>query len=256
MPEKVAIVTGAGSGIGQATAVRYVSEGVGVLASDRNAEGLAETLSKCGNRTDLFSSITQDVRDKDAPASAVQAARKAYGRVDILVNNAGVGNAKSAHETSDDEWQRYVDINLTALFRFSREALTAFPQGGGAIVNIASVFGIFGPTNSAPYAATKAGVIGITRQMAADYGPKGIRVNAVAPGLIETPLSRDRIATNEKFRLLTIDATPFPRIGRPEDIADAVYFLSSDRAAFINGQVLAVDGGWSSTNYSRRAMEM
>ncbi len=256
MSQKVALVTGAGSGIGQATAMRFVSEGVAVVASDRNAEGLAETAAKCGNRTDLLATITQDVTAKDAPANAIAAAMKAFGRLDILVNNAGIGAAKAAHDTSDEDWQRYVDINMTAVFRYSREALKAFPKEGGAIVNIASVFGIFGPVKSAPYSATKAAVIGITRQMAADYGPRGIRVNAVAPGLIATPLTRTRFEKDPQFMALSEDVTPFPRLGRPEDIADAVFFLSSERAGFINGHVLAVDGGWSSTNYSRRAMEL
>ncbi|MFM9938216.1 MAG: SDR family NAD(P)-dependent oxidoreductase [Hyphomicrobiaceae bacterium] len=256
MTTKVAIVTGAGSGIGRATTQRFVSENVAVVASDRNSEGLAETLALCGNRTDLVTALTQDVTAKSAPEDAVKAALQTFGRLDILVNNAGIGAAKAAHDTSDEDWQRYVDINMTAVFRYSREVLKAFPSEGGAIVNIASVFGIFGPVKSAPYSATKAAVIGITRQMAADYGPKGIRVNAVAPGLIATPLTKARFEKDRQFMALSEDVTPFPRLGRPEDIADAIFFLASDRAGFINGHILAVDGGWSSTNYSRRAMDI
>jgi NAD(P)-dependent dehydrogenase (short-subunit alcohol dehydrogenase family) len=255
MADKVAIVTGAGSGIGRATALRFLGEGVAVVATDRNGDGLAETARLAGNRTDLLATLAQDVTEKAAPAEAVALAGKAFGRLDVLVNNAGIGAAKSAHLTDDEEWQRYVDINLTALFRFSRAALAAFPAGSGAIVNIASVYGLFGPVNSAPYAATKAGVVGLTRQMAADYGPKGVRVNAVAPGVIVTPLTEGRLASDRRFSGTTIDLTPFPRMGRPEDIADAVFFLASERASFVNGHVLTVDGGWSVTNYSRTALE-
>ena len=186
------------------------------------------------------------------PAGRVDRAVEAFGGLDCLVNNAGIGRAKAAHDTSDSEWDLYVSINLTSLFRFSREALRVLQPGRGAIVNIASVFGLFGHPNTAPYAATKAAVVGLTHQMAADYGPRGIRVNAVAPGVIETALTKERIASDARFQALNIDPIPFPRLGSPEDVANAVHFLCSDDAAYVSGHVLVVDGGWSVTNYSRR----
>jgi NAD(P)-dependent dehydrogenase (short-subunit alcohol dehydrogenase family) len=247
----VALVTGAGSGIGRATTLRFVRAGARVLAVDLNGDGLAETKA-LAETPDHVALLIKDVTAGDAPALAVAEAMRHFGRLDWLVNNAGIGNAKAVDQTSDAEWDRYVDINLRSLFRFSREALPHLEPGRGAIVNLASVFGLFGHPRAAPYAATKAAVVGLTHQMAADYGPKGIRVNAVAPGVIETALTRQRIDTDPRFMALNIDPIPFPRLGRPEDVANAIYFLCSEEAAYISGHVLAIDGGWSVTNYSRR----
>lgn len=247
----VALVTGAGSGIGRATTLRFVRAGASVLAVDLNPDGIEET-RRLADDPSRIAALTKDVTADDAPSAAIGEAVRRFGRLDWLVNNAGIGNAKSADQTSDAEWDRYVDINLRSLFRFSREAMPHLEPGRGAIVNLASVFGLFGHPRTAPYAATKAAVVGLTHQMAADYGPKGIRVNAVAPGVIETALTRQRIDTDARFQALNIDPIPFPRLGRPEDVANAIYFLCSDEAAYISGHVLAIDGGWSVTNYSRK----
>jgi NAD(P)-dependent dehydrogenase (short-subunit alcohol dehydrogenase family) len=247
----VALVTGAGSGIGRATTLRFVQSGAAVLGVDVNSEGLEETRGLSGT-PDGVVILMADVTDPEAPKAAVDKAVSVFGRLDCLVNNAGIGRAKAAHDTTDGEWDLYIAINLTSLFRFSREALRVLEPGRGSIVNTASVFGLFGHPNTAPYAATKAAVVGLTHQMAADYGPRGIRVNAVAPGVIETALTKERIEKDPRFQALNIDPIPFPRLGRPEDVANAIYFLSSDQAAYVNGHVLTVDGGWSVTNYSRR----
>ena len=138
-------------------------------------------------------------------------------------------------------------INTTSVFRLSRAAVGVMHEGS-AIVNIASVFGLRGNPNSAAYAASKAAIVGLTRQMAAEHGPRGIRVNAVAPGLIVTDMTRERTQTSRRFRQLLVETTPFPRLGQPEDVAAAVTFLASDEAGFISGQVLAVDGGWLVAN--------
>jgi NAD(P)-dependent dehydrogenase (short-subunit alcohol dehydrogenase family) len=251
MSRRVAIVTGAGSGIGRATTLRLVRSGIGVLGVDLSQAGLDETRAMAADAA-LVDTLIVDVTAEDAPARSVDRAGKAFGGLDYLVNNAGIGRAKAAHDTTDEEWDRYVSINLTALFRFSREALRVLQPGRGAIVNIASVFGLFGHPNTAPYAATKAAVVGLTHQMAADYGPHGIRINAVAPGVTETALTKERIASDPRFQALNIDPIPFPRLGSPDDVANAVHFLCSDEAAYVSGHVLVVDGGWSVTNYSRR----
>ena len=247
----VGLVTGAGSGIGRATALRFLRAGAKVLAVDLNPEGLAETL-RLAEAPGRIEGHVADVTAEVAPAESVVAVLRHFGRLDWLVNNAGIGAAKAVHLTSDAEWDRYVDVNLRSLFRFSREALPHLTPGRGAIVNIASVFGLFGHPGVAPYAATKAAVVGLTHQMAADYGPQGIRVNAVAPGVIETALTRTRIDSDPRFQALNIDPIPFPRLGKPEDVANAVHFLVSEEASYVSGHVLAVDGGWSVTNYSRR----
>jgi len=249
MPDRtVAIVTGAASGIGRATMHRMLAEGISVVATDRNADGLEEAAAdtKAGDR---LRTLVQDVGADDAPRQAVAVAQQSFGRLDWLVNNAGIGGAKAVHETEDADLDRYLAINLRAVFRFARAAVGAMQSARGAIVNLASVFGMVGYPGSSVYAAAKAGVIGLTHQMAADYGPKGIRVNAVAPGLIETAMTRERLAGSPRYKALMIDTTPFPRWGTPEDIANAIWFLCSPQASFINGHVLVVDGGWSVTNH-------
>lgn len=248
----VALVTGAGSGIGRATVLRLLAEGASVLATDRNAAGLQETAQRAdaGARLRL---LEQDVGADEAPEQAIGQAVAAFGRLDWLVNNAGIGGSKAVHDTADTDLDRYLAINIRSVFRFSRAAVAILPPGRGCIVSLASVFGMVGYPGSAAYAAAKAAVIGLTHQMAADYGPRGIRVNAVAPGLIETAMTAERIASSPRYKMLMRDTTPFPRHGQPEDVANAIHFLCSERAAFINGHVLVVDGGWSVTNYSAGA---
>ena len=241
---QVAIVTGAAQGIGRAIAERFLKDGVSLVAIDRNREGLDSLAASAPSK---IATAVLDVTADDAPGRALALAKERFGRLDILVNNAGIGNSKSVHLTTDAELDRFLNTNLRSVFRFTREALGAM-SAGASIVHVASTFGLVGNPNAAPYAATKAALVGLTRQMAADYGPKGIRVNAVAPGVIHTPLTHERL-DNPAFRRLMVDTTPFPRIGKPEDVADAVRFLCSSEAGFVNGHVLVVDGGWSATNY-------
>lgn len=247
----VAILTGAGQGIGRATLHRLVRAGAQVLACDMNAQNLEEARS-CSGHPERVRTLVQNITEDAAPAAAVSAALEAFGRIDWLVNNAGIGNAKAADETSDAEWDRFLDVNLRAAFRYARAVLPKLQAGRGAIVNVASIFGILGNPRSAPYAASKAALIGLTRQMAADYGPQGIRINAVAPGVVPTQLSEERLRNDEYYRRLVAGPTPFQRLGKPEDIANAIWFLCSGEAAFINGHTLVVDGGWSVTNYVPR----
>ncbi|WP_263143650.1 SDR family oxidoreductase [Pseudomonas sp. RIT-PI-AD] len=244
----VALITGAGQGLGRATALRLLEAGAHVVITDLDARLLEETRELSG-APERVAALVQDVTAQDAPAQAVAFALDRFGGLDWLINNAGIGKAKSVAQTSDEEWDRYADINLRSVFRFSREALPHLRPGRGCIVNLASIFGLLGHPGVAPYAATKAALVGLTRQMAVDYGPQGIRVNAVAPGIIETPLTAERIRTDARFKALMIDTTPFHRIGRPEDVANAIHFLCSDQASFISGHTLTVDGGWSVGNY-------
>lgn len=244
----VALITGAGQGLGRATALRLAEAGARVVITDLDLALLEQTRA-LSTRPDAFHLLRQDVTAEAAPREAVAAALEAFGGLDWLINNAGIGKAKSVGETTDEEWDRYTDINLRSVFRFSREALPHLRPGRGCIVNLASIFGLLGHPGVAPYAATKAALVGLTRQMAVDYGPRGIRVNAVAPGIIETPLTRERIQGDARFKAVMIDTTPFHRIGQPEDVANAIHFLCSDQAGFISGHTLVVDGGWSIGNY-------
>lgn len=238
----VAVVTGAGSGIGRAIALRFAAEGAHVVAVDLDAAGLARLAAEIGG--DGLSVIRADVRATDAPARIIAACPRPPRH---LVNNAGIGNAKSATETTDEDFDRYIDSNLRSLFRLSRDFI-ATSTDARTIVNIASIFGITGFPGVAPYAAAKAGVIGLTRQMAADYAARGLRINAIAPGLIATPATAGRMDGNERFRRLTLGQIPMARAGAPEEVAAAAAFLCSYDSSYITGQTLVVDGGWSATH--------
>ena len=246
---ETAIVTGAAGGIGRATALRFAREGARVLAVDVQSEGLDQTAALARAESMELLTLVADVAQDSGPERIVDHAVAALGSLRLLVNNAGIGGSHRAEETPDQEFDRFLSINLRSVFRMSRAAVDRMRAGGGSIVNIASIFGMTGFPGSSSYAAAKAGVIGLTRQMAADYGPFDIRVNAISPGLIDTPMTRARIAGSAWFRSMMTDMTPLQRNGKPEDIAAAAAFLCSSDASFISAQVLTVDGGWLATRY-------
>jgi NAD(P)-dependent dehydrogenase (short-subunit alcohol dehydrogenase family) len=244
----IGIITGAASGIGEGIAIKFLQMGCSVLAVDMNADTLARFAQQNASAGSRLACSTFDVADESSPAKIFALCRERLGAPNFLVNNAGFGNAKEALETSDETWNRYLHVNLGSVFRMSRQAVIEM-KGGGSVVNNASVFGLVGFRGSAPYSAAKSGIIGLTRQMAADYSRRGIRFNAVAPGVIETPATADRIKNNRWIMRAMVDTAPLGRTGKPADVAEAVYFLASDAASFITGVVLPVDGGWTATRY-------
>jgi len=247
LAEKTIAITGAASGIGRSSALRIAAEGGRVLAVDRFEDAARETAAMAEGPGRIVA-LGQDVTAADAPQRIIDAAVGAFGSLDGIVNNAGVGAAKAAHKTSDEDFDRFMDVNFRAVFRLSRDFVIHRGGKGGVIVNMASVFGLTGYPGSAPYSAVKAAVIGLTRQMAADYGRDGFRVNAIAPGMIMTPIhSEERQKAEPGYYRSFVNGTPLGRTADPSVIASAVAYLCSDDASFVSGHVLVVDGGWLST---------
>jgi NAD(P)-dependent dehydrogenase (short-subunit alcohol dehydrogenase family) len=237
----VVLVTGAASGIGKATALRLSEEGASLLCVDINDAGAAATAEACGNAT----SMPVDVSDSAACDAAVAEAKARFGRLDGLANVAGVGSFGHAAATSDAEWQRVIGINLTGVFQMTRAALPTIEAQGGAIVNIASAAGLVATPYAAAYSASKSGVVGLTRSVAAEYARRGVRVNAICPGAVDTPLIAGGFDAIEGVDL-DLFGRMTPLIGpvaQPEDVAAAVAFLLSNDARFVTGTTLPVDGG-------------
>jgi NAD(P)-dependent dehydrogenase (short-subunit alcohol dehydrogenase family) len=246
---KTVVITGAAQGIGRSTLDAFLGANVHrVIAVDRDFSTADDAIHSEAR----IITLEADVTDPKLPQTLGEVLAANELTLDVLVNNAGIARGKRADETTDDELQAYFDVNVAGLFRLSRFAVEHMQKsGGGSIVNTASIFAQIGATASAGYSASKAAVAGLTRQMATDYGFANIRVNAVAPGLIETPLTAERIRTEKWRRQIMIEQAPLRRVGQPEDVARVIRFLASEEAAFITGQVIAVDGGWAMGRYPR-----
>jgi NAD(P)-dependent dehydrogenase (short-subunit alcohol dehydrogenase family) len=238
---KVAIITGGASGIGLAIAKRFAADEIKVIIIGRDTAKLKAACRIIGLDTDFFSC---DLADLDAIPSLVQQIIDSYGRIDILVNNAGINLKKEILDVTDDEYQKIILTNQTSVFCITR-AVAGFmkEQGKGAILNISSMASIYGLPYVVAYTASKAAIEGMTRSMAVELSPVGIRVNCIAPGFIKTNMSSVALDNDPERKKKVLSRTPMGRLGKPEEVANAAYFLVSDEASFITGVVLPVDGG-------------
>ncbi len=247
MEGKVAVITGAASGIGAACALRFAEEGASLAGFDLNEPASPDWKRAAELAPDVMFE-TGDVREAARIDAFVAAARERFGRIDTLVNSAGVGSGGYVHMLEPEEWDRVIDINLKGTFLFCRAVLpTMMEQGSGSIINLASVEGIEGMEVTSVYNASKGGVVILTKNLAIDYARKGIRANAICPGFIETPLLEEVMGNPEMgvVRERIMDAHMLGRLGRPVEIANGALFLASDEASFVTGHTLVIDGGFT-----------
>jgi NAD(P)-dependent dehydrogenase (short-subunit alcohol dehydrogenase family) len=243
---RVALVTGGASGIGRATATLFAERGASVMIADLDARAAATAASEISSESDArVEAVGVDVSDPEQVAAMVSAAVAAFGRLDLAVNNAGTpGTFAPLPDQRLEDWQRTVAVNLTGTFLCVQAEVPAIiDAGGGAIVNVASAAGLIGFANLPAYVASKHGVVGLTKSVALEYARSGIRVNAVCPGNVHTPMLEGFVGGDQKALQGMGKVTPVGRLARPSEIAEAILWLCSDAASFVTGHAMAVDGG-------------
>ena len=241
LKNKVAIITGAAQGIGLATALKFAHEGAIVVVCDLRQGGVDEAVAACKAEGAQAVGHVVNVTDRASVDAMVAAVRAQFGRIDVLVNNAGITQDARLQKMSLAQFDAVIDVNLRGVFHCAQAVCGAMiEQGEGVILNASSVVGVYGNYGQTNYAATKAGVIGFTKTWSRELGPKGIRVNAVAPGFVETPILAtvpDKVLDHMR------EQVPLHRLGKPEEIANVYAFLASDEASYVNGAVIEVSGG-------------
>jgi 3-oxoacyl-[acyl-carrier protein] reductase len=240
---KICLITGAAQGIGLATAIKFAQEGATVVICDVKQAAVDAAVRECEALAGQALGFLMDVTQRDVVDAVVAQVLERFGRIDVLVNNAGITQDARLQKMSLEQFDRVIDVNLRGVFRCAQAVSDAMvARGGGVILNASSVVGIYGNFGQTNYAASKFGVIGFTKTWSRELGPKGVRVNAVAPGFIRTPIldtMPEKIVQDMEHRV------PLGRLGKPEEIANVYAFLASDEASYINGAVIEVSGGMS-----------
>jgi NAD(P)-dependent dehydrogenase (short-subunit alcohol dehydrogenase family) len=249
---KVAVVTGAGSGIGRAAAVRFAAEGAAVAAVDLNADSAKETAAQITAAGGSALAVAANVADRAQVSGCFAQILTEYGRIDVLYNNAGVNSSGSVLDATEDDWDRSLAVNAKGTFLCAQAAAPAMvAAGGGSIINQGSVAALVGIANFASYCAAKGAVVALTRSMSVDLAPRGVRVNVICPGTVYTPLMEPMLTARGGGDLaaglaLTVAKYPIGRLGTPEEIAAVALFLASDDSSFLTGSVITADGGMTS----------
>lgn len=244
LENKVAIVTGAGSGFGRATAKLFATEGAKIVAVDYNEETAQETVAHIKENDGEAVAVKADVSKEKDVEKFIKTAVGTFGQIDILFNNAGIYRPGDVENTTLDDWQQSLNVNVTALFLACKQAMPYLKETQGNIINTASAGGIIGFPNAVSYATTKGAVISFTRALAVDYAQEGVRANAISPGTGETGMTKELLEDEEIFEGF-VAPIPMKRLGQPNDIANAALFLASEQSSYITGHALPVDGGWT-----------